>query len=301
MKKAGVNNPDPLPHVNKHLGNIVRMLESSICSSVWNIAGVALAVYVLLIILVAVFQSHFIFFPERRIMATPDLMQLPFEEVAFVTEDNVILFGWFIPREDSKGVVLFCHGNAGNISHRLDSLNIFYRLGLSTFIFDYRGYGRSRGKITEEGTYRDAEAAWNYLIRIKEYHPNEIIIFGRSLGGTIAARLARHHKPKGLIIESTFTSVPDIAARLYPYLPVRLLARYRYKAIDDIRDVRCPVLVVHSRNDEIIPFSHGQKLFEAASNQKEFLEISGSHNEGFLTSGKHYTIGLRSFIDKLSN
>jgi fermentation-respiration switch protein FrsA (DUF1100 family) len=277
------------------------MLESGIWSSVWNIVAAALAVYVILIILVTVLQPHFIFFPERRIMATPKLMQLPFEEVAFVTEDNVILSGWFIPREDSKGVILFCHGNAGNISHRLDSINIFYRLGLSTFIFDYRGYGMSRGKITEEGTYRDAEAAWRYLVRIKEYPPNEIIIFGRSLGGAIAARLAKHHKPKGLIVESTFTSVPDIAASLYPYLPVRLLARYQYKAIDHIREVRSPVLVVHSRNDDIIPFSHGEKLFEAAGNPKEFLEISGTHNEGFLTSGKRYTIGLRSFIDKLSN
>jgi fermentation-respiration switch protein FrsA (DUF1100 family) len=286
---------------NFRRGNAVRMLESSIWSSIWNVVGTALAVYVILIILVAVFQSHFIFFPERRIMATPKLMQLPFEEVAFVTEDNMILSGWFIPRRDSKGVILFCHGNAGNISHRLDSINIFYRLGLSTFIFDYRGYGRSRGKITEEGTYRDAEAAWRYLVRIKEYPPNDIIIFGRSLGGTIATRLAKHHKPKGLIIESTFTSVPDIAAALYPYLPVRLLSRYQYKAIDYIRDVRSPVLVIHSRNDEIIPFSHGQKLFESAGNPKEFLEISGSHNEGFLTAGKHYTIGLRSFIEKLSN
>jgi fermentation-respiration switch protein FrsA (DUF1100 family) len=277
------------------------MLESGIWSSVWNIVAAALAVYVILIILVTVLQPHFIFFPERRIMATPKLMQLPFEEVAFVTEDNVILSGWFIPREDSKGVILFCHGNAGNISHRLDSINIFYRLGLSTFIFDYRGYGMSRGKITEEGTYRDAEAAWRYLVRIKEYPPNEIIIFGRSLGGAIAARLAKHHKPKGLIVESTFTSVPDIAASLYPYLPVRLLARYQYKAIDHIREVRSPVLVVHSRNDDIIPFSHGEKLFEAAGNPKEFLEISGTHNEGFLTSGKRYTIGLRSFIEKLSN
>jgi fermentation-respiration switch protein FrsA (DUF1100 family) len=277
------------------------MLESGIWSSVWNIVAAALAVYVILIILVTVLQPHFIFFPERRIMATPKLMQLPFEEVAFVTEDNVILSGWFIPREDSKGVILFCHGNAGNISHRLDSINIFYRLGLSTFIFDYRGYGMSRGKITEEGTYRDAEAAWRYLVRIKEYPPNEIIIFGRSLGGAIAARLAKHHKPKGLIVESTFTSVPDIAASLYPCLPVRLLARYQYKAIDHIREVRSPVLVVHSRNDDIIPFSHGEKLFEAAGNPKEFLEISGTHNEGFLTSGKRYTIGLGSFIDKLSN
>lgn len=268
-------------------------------SSFWAVVRIVCAAYVMLVVLVAVFQSHFIFFPERSIAATPKRIGLPFENVEFVTEDNFILSGWYIPARDRKGVLLFCHGNAGNISHRLESIELFHRLGLTVFIFDYRGYGGSGGKITEDGTYRDAEAAWRYLVGTQGIDSNEIIVFGRSLGGAIASELATKHTPKGLIIESTFTSVPDIAARLYPYLPVRFLARYRYDAADYISRVRCPVLIVHSRDDEIIPFDHGRRLFETAADPKEMLEISGSHNEGFLLSGKIYLEGLRTFIAQL--
>ena len=193
-------------------------------------------------------------------------------------------------------MVLFCHGNAGNMSHRLESIRVFHRLGLSTLIFDYRGYGQSEGKPTEQGTYLDAEAAWRYLVQRQEVDPAEVFVFGRSLGGAIAAWLARGHTPKALIMESTFTSVPDIAAHLYPYLPVRLLSRFHYNAVDYVRQVNCPVLIVHSRDDEMIPFSHGRRLFETANEPKEFLEIRGSHNEGFMTSADRYEEGLASFL-----
>ncbi len=206
------------------------------------------------------------------------------------------LSGWFVPAERSRGVILFCHGNAGNISHRLESVQVFHRLGLSTFVFDYRGYGQSEGKPTEQGTYLDAEAAWRHLVQKQQVDPTEIIIFGRSLGGAIAAWLARDHPPKALIIESTFTSVRDIGAELYPYLPVRLLSRFDYNAMDYLRQVNCPVLIVHSRDDEIIPFSHGRRLLETANEPKEILEITGTHNEGFMTSAKRYEDGLDSFI-----
>jgi len=195
-------------------------------------------------------------------------------------------------------VILFCHGNAGNISHRLESIQVFHRLGLSTFIFDFRGYGQSEGRPTEQGTYLDAEAAWHYLVRERQMSPTEIIIFGRSLGGSIAAWLAQDHTPKALIIESTFTSVRDIAAELYPYLPVRWLCRFNYNAMDYLHQLNCPVLIVHSRDDEMISFSHGRRLFETANEPKEFLEIMGTHNEGFMTSAKRYEDGLDSFISK---
>jgi len=274
-------------------------MGSNIWSFLWSFVRIAIVIYVVLVILMVVFQSRFIYFPEHRIYETPRLMGLPFEDVSFETSDGVKLSGWFIPVEQPKGVILFCHGNAGNISHRLDSIKIFHRLGLSTFIFDYRGFGQSDGKVTEKGTYLDAEAAWNYLVGKKQAAPSEIIIFGRSLGGAVASWLAKEHTPKGLIIESTFSSVQDIAADLYPYLPVKLLARFHYNAVDYIRRVKCPVMVIHSRNDDIIPFKHGRRLFEAAHEPKEFLEITGSHNEGFLTSGGFYVDGLNSFISKL--
>jgi len=245
-----------------------------------------------------VFQSHFIYFPYREIVATPTDIGLQYEAVSFETKDRVKISGWFIPAENARGVILFCHGNAGNISHRLDKIQIFNRLGLSTFIFDYRGYGQSEGKPTEHGTYLDAEATWNYLISQKQISPDKIILYGESLGGAVAAWLAQNRSARALILESTFTSIRDLGATLYPYLPMRWLARFDYNALEYLRKVHCPVLVIHSRNDEIVPFSHGHLLFEAANQPKEFLEIRGSHNDGFLQSAERYTAGLDDFISQ---
>jgi fermentation-respiration switch protein FrsA (DUF1100 family) len=264
----------------------------------WSVIVVLAGAYIGLAVILMIFQSHFIYFPEREIAATPNEIGLSHEPVSFESADGVKLAGWFIPAEQSRGAVLFCHGNAGNISHRLESIQAFHRLGLSIFIFDYRGYGESEGRITEKGTYLDAEAAWTYLVEQRQVDPTEIVIFGRSLGGTIAAWLAQDHTPKALIIESTFTSVRDIAAQLYPYLPVRLMSRFSYSAIDYIRGVNCPVLIVHSRDDEMIPVSHGRRLFEAANEPKQFLEIRGSHNEGFIVSAQQYHDELDSFISE---
>ena len=237
-----------------------------------------------------------VFYPTREIGMTPDTIGLTFENVTIDTDDGIRLTGWFIPHESGKNVVLFCHGNAGNMSHRLDSIKILYELGLSTFIFDYRGYGRSTGKPSEKGTCTDAGAAWRYLVIERGIDPKRIIIFGRSLGGAIAAQLAYKHTPKVLILESSFTSVPDIGSQLYPWLPVRLFSRFHYPTITFVKDTACPVLVVHSSEDDLIPFNHGRELFEAASEPKEFLEIRGSHNEGFLVTGQPYKDGLRSFL-----
>ncbi len=264
----------------------------------WSVVVILVGSFLCLALILTVFQSRLVYFPERAIAATPDLMGLSYEVVEFDASDGVKLSGWFVPAEDRRGVVLFFHGNAGNISHRLESIDVFHRLRLSVFIFDYRGYGQSEGRVTEKGTYLDAEAAWRYLLDERQVDPGEIYIFGRSLGGAVGSWLAQDHTPRALIVESTFTSIPDIAAQLYPFLPVRRLARFRYSAIDYVQQVSCPVLIVHSRDDEMIRFSHGRKLFEAANEPKQFLEIRGSHNEGFITSAKLYVDGLDSFISK---
>ena len=128
--------------------------------------------------------------------------------------------------------------------------------------------------------------------------PDKIIIFGRSLGGAVASWQARNHKPGALIIESTFTSVPDLGAKVYPFLPVKLISRFKYDTEGYLEGVNCPVLIVHSPDDEMMPYKHGQRLFEAANEPKEFLKISGSHNEGFIISGKLYEEGLDAFISK---
>jgi len=244
-------------------------------------------------------QSRLVYHPQRDIIATPDQIGLSYEVVAFEAADGVRLSGWFVPAEGApRGVILFCHGNAGNISHRLESIRLFHHLGLSTFIFDYRGYGQSKGKPTERGTYLDAEAAWRYLVQERQVSPVEIIVFGRSLGGAIGAWLAQDHTLRALIVESTFTSVGDMGAQLYPYLRVRLLSRFDYNAVGYLSKVDCPVLVVHSRDDEMIPFSHGRRLFDAAGEPKAFLEIRGTHNEGFVTSAERYQDGLDSFVSR---
>ncbi len=234
--------------------------------------------------------------PSRKLTADPLKIGLSFDEVTIKTSDEVKLHGWFVPAAQEEGVLLFFHGNAGNISHRLDSLALFHRLGLSTLIIDYRGYGQSGGRVSEEGTYLDAEAAWRYLVDVKNIEPAQIIIFGRSLGGSIGAHLAARYQPGGLIVESAFTSVPDMAASLYPFLPVRLLSKFRYDTGKALQECECPVLIIHSSEDEIIPYSHGEELFAIAPEPKMFLSIRGGHNDGFLVSGSKYREGLERFM-----
>lgn len=248
--------------------------------------------------LFGIFQSKLIYFPSPVVEATPRQIDLYYEDIYFESADGIRLSGWYIPAKEERGSILFCHGNAGNISHRLDSISIFHRLGMSVLIFDYRGYGRSEGKPCERGSYLDALAAWQFLVE-KKHVPNEkIAIFGRSLGGAIAAWLAKEHTPGGLILESTFTSIVDIASDLYPYLPVKWLARFRYNALDYVSSVKCPVLIAHSRDDDIIPFEHAERLFKVAEEPKYFLEMKGSHNDGFIVSGRIYSDGLNSFLAK---
>ena len=241
-------------------------------------------------------QSQFIYFPDRKIIKTPENEGLSYESVYFETEDGVKISGWWIPSPKHRGIVLFCHGNAGNISNRLDSIRIFYGLGLSTFIFDYRGYGNSYGKPSEKGTYMDAAAAWNYLVRTRNISPDHIIIFGRSLGGSIACWLVQDHRPRMLIVESTFTTIREAANNLFPSFIVSLILRYKYSTIEYIKNVQCPILIIHSLDDELIPFDHGDKLYKLARVPKEFLKIYGSHNEGFLQSLELYQSGLNAFI-----
>jgi hypothetical protein len=169
-------------------------------------------------------------------------------------------------------------------------------LGLDVFIFDYRGYGQSEGKPSEAGTYADSEAARQWLIDHRDVKDEDLLIWGRSLGAAMAARLAREHPPRALVIESGFTSFPDVAAEFYPYLPVRWIARFNYPVIDYVKDVKCPVLVVASRDDEIIPFAHGERIFAAAPSPKAMLEISGTHNDGYVTAGEVYLEGVVEFL-----
>ena len=253
--------------------------------------------YAALLLLVFFAQSYLIYFPQRNITFTPDREGLAYEPVTIATADKETLHGWFVPAPSAaKGTILFFHGNAGNISHRRDYLLTFYRFGYNTFIFDYRGYGRSSGSPSETGTYQDASAAWQYLTEIKAIPPSRIVLFGESLGGAVAAWLAAKQKPGALVLASVFISVPDLASELYPFLPVRLLSRFQYNTIDYLQSVVCPVVIAHSRQDEIVPFWHGQALFQVAAEPKLFLTLEGGHNEGFIFSRKEWAMALDDFI-----
>jgi len=260
-----------------------------------------LACYALLALVVYLMQARMLYLPDvpgRTLDRTPADIGTDYQDVSIQTTDGVTLHGWYIPGSGDR-VLLFFHGNAGNISHRLESIRQFLHLGLSVLIIDYRGYGQSEGRTTEKGIYRDAEAAWHYLTETVNTPDNRIIVFGRSMGASAAAYLAARHHPLALIIESSFTSVPDVAREYYPWLPVRWLSRLRHSAKEFVQDNDSPVLVVHSRDDEIVPFHHGESIFAAAKEPKSFLEIRGTHIDAYVSDEQNYLAGLRSFLDGL--
>ena len=238
-------------------------------------------------------------FPSRAHAGTPADVGLDYASVAIPTADGEVLDAWFVPGRPGRATVLFFHGNAGNISHRLESLALFHRLGASVLIVDYRGYGRSTGTPDEQGTYEDALAAWRWLTGPGKVPAREVVVFGRSLGGAVAAWLAAEADPAGLIVESAFRSVPALAAEIYPFLPVRALARLQYDTEAHLGRVECPVLVVHSRDDEISPFAHAEALQAAAPAGTRLLELAGGHNEGFLESGETWLAGIDAFLSGL--
>jgi fermentation-respiration switch protein FrsA (DUF1100 family) len=267
---------------------------------IWQVLAMLAAVYGGLALLLTVFQSRLVFFPEtgREILATPAQIGFTYEDIQLQTSDGISLRGWLIPAPQPRGTVLFLHGNAGNISHRLDSVQMFHRLGYSTLTFDYRGFGNSGDAPSEEGSYRDAEAAWRYLTEQQHIPSCRIVLFGESLGGAVAAWLAARQKPGALVIASGFTSVPDLGQQLYPFLPVRWLARIHYNTRGYLRAVSAPVLVAHSPDDDIIPFEHGRALFTAAHPPKQFFELAGGHNDGFIFMREVWVKVLADFLDE---
>ena len=286
--RQGVSSSNHRLFVPGHMTNLIRLLIA------------AAMIYLALVAFMYLLQSRFVHLPHipgRTLVTTPAALGLEYDSVELVTEDGITLHGWFVPAKEARGTVLFFQGNAGNISHRLDSLQIFRQLRLNSFIIDYRGYGNSEGRPSEHGLYRDAEAAYHYLVEAREIPPERIVLFGRSLGAAVAARTARYFPTAGLIAESGFISVPELGAEHYPFLPVRLLSRLQYDTRAHLAQSDVHVLVVHSREDEIIPYRHGLALQSAAGERARLLTITGDHNTGFLHSGDQYRKGLAAFLD----
>lgn len=259
-------------------------------------------IYVLVVALMWAFQERLLYLPNagREHVATPADRGLAWEAVTLTTEDDVALDAWWVPAPEPRASLLFFHGNAGNISHRLESIAQFHRLGLSVLIVDYRGYGRSEGRPSEAGTALDARAAWQWL-RDAGNETDEIVVFGRSLGAAVAAELAasleeQQAAPAAVILESPFRSVPALAQELYPFLPVRWLARIDYPVETYVTQISAPLLVIHSYDDEITPFDQGEAVYRAAQQPKQLLEIQGGHNTGFLDSEPDYSEGIDAFL-----
>lgn len=268
------------------------------------LAGFLLALYAGVALFLWAAQPRLVYypaFPTRELVRTPAHAGLDHEDVRLQADDGIALHGWYVPGPRPEApVVLFFHGNAGNIGERLDTLRLLHDAGAATLIIDYRGYGRSEGRPDEAGTYRDADAAWRWLRHSREVASRDIVILGRSLGGPIAAHLAARTRPAGLILESTFTSLPDLAADHYPWMPVRLLTRYRYDTRAYLADVTCPVLVIHGRDDDLVPFAHAERLAAVRPPVVDLVALDGGHDGAFLVSGRFYRDTLAAFLRRVT-
>lgn len=261
-----------------------------------RLAVVVVATYAGVCVLVGWFQARLIYFPSRDLRSTPADIGLAYEEVTLQTEDRVALGAWSVSAPQARGTVIYCHGNAGNIADRLTGIRLLAGMGVNVLAFDYRGYGRSEGSPDEQGTYRDADAAWRYVVEARGEAAERVILFGESLGGAVAIELASRRPVGALIVEATFTSLVDVAQRHYPLLPVGLLLRHRYDSIERIGLVPCPKLFIHAREDELVPPELARRLYDKAQPPKRFLETPGGHNTGGFTYGSDYAQQVAEFL-----
>jgi uncharacterized protein len=248
-------------------------------------------------------EDQFIFHPSATIEHTPLQVGLDFEDVFFATRDGLRLNGWFVPHRQARSTLVWFHGNAGNIGHRVENIKLLHdRVKVNIFIFDYRGYGRSEGSVSEEGTYLDGEAALDFVQKRFGTEHKKIILFGRSLGAAVAAEMANRFESQGLILETPFVSIPEMARVLLPFLPIRPLLRTRYDVRKTIQKIKTPLLVLHGDRDEVIPFAQGKMVFDAAPEPKKFFTIAGArHNDTYLIGGELYFQQLQTFIDWTSS
>jgi hypothetical protein len=234
-------------------------------------------------------ESFFIYFPQSQFDFSPEEFRLQYREAFFNTEDGERLHGWFFPAEKDSPVILHSHGNAGNISHRLDLVQPFLRRGLSVFLFDYRGFGKSSGRPSETGLYQDGLAAWSYLVEKERIASENIVLHGHSIGAAVAIEVALQKKVRGLVIESAFTSTKEMAKTMALFALLSPIFPSHYNNLGKIPRVSAPKLIVHGQRDEIVPFAMGLKLFEAATDPKFFYPVKDAgHNDVFVIGGEKY-------------
>jgi uncharacterized protein len=259
---------------------------------------------IILFVMLRWFEYRQVYQPSRAFDATAQDLGRPAEDVYFETEDGVKLNAWFFPAAPgaprADWVWLLCHGNAGNISHRLRHASVLLDTGAAVLLFDYRGYGRSRGRPTEAGTYLDARAAHAWLCR-RGYDPERIMVLGESLGGAVGAELALREPVGGLALVAAFTSVPDLGAELFPWLPVRRLGTIGYRTEEKLAEVRVPVMVIHGPGDSLVPFRHAERNYAAVRGPKQLWTIPGDHNDFLWVDVSRYGEGLRRFMELLES
>jgi fermentation-respiration switch protein FrsA (DUF1100 family) len=252
--------------------------------------------YLLFCAILYLLQDKMLFVPTKNLEALPSDAGLQYQDVFFTSSDNTELHAWYIPSDKKRAVVLLSHGNGGNISHRIEKLSMLHALNLDVFIYDYRGYGKSSGTPTESGIYLDAMAAWDYITKSKGIKPEEIVLYGESLGSAVSIELASNVPVAAIIIEGGFTSLRELAQRLLPYVPARYLCRYDFDSLSKVKGLMYPKLFIHSIDDEIVPFTMGKRLFVEAPGPKGFLQLSGGHNDGFYISKHIYMEGIKAFL-----
>jgi hypothetical protein len=259
----------------------------------WLVLG-----YLAVVVVAMIFEDSLIYFPSKYPEGDWQPAGLAFEDAWFQSADGTRLHGWYVAHPNPRAVILFCHGNAGNLSHRAPTAEILQRLvGCSVLMFDYRGYGRSEGTPDEEGILADARAARGWLARQAGIAESDVVMMGRSVGGAVAVDLAAADGAKGLVLESTFTSIPDVAAFHYPWLPVRLVLRTQFNSLKKIPNYHGPLLQSHGDADTIVPYALGRRLFEAANEPKHFITLpGGDHND---PQDRAYYDELIRFLDGL--
>lgn len=260
------------------------------------VLAILAALYILLLAGVWAVQEKLMF--GRRtteLIATPADRGWAYEDV-WIDVAGEKTHAWWVPVENARGTVLFAHGSGRNISGYLNDVEIFRELGLSVLLYDYGGYGASSGTPSEARCYEDAQAMWEHLVRERSLPPEKIVLAGSSMGSGVTTYLASQVSPGGVILESAFTSVPDLLAEGYPFIPARWLCRIRLDNLGLVGHLQCPVLIVHSRDDSVVPFGHGERLYERAASPKLFAEISGAHYGGKFASRETYTAALKNYF-----
>lgn len=245
-------------------------------------------------------QEEFIFHPNTE--SSPDVADLPIKDYYIATPDGVVIHSWWMPLDSAKKTILYFHGNAGSVPGGEKRMRFFREMGYNVFAAEYREFGRSKGKIKkEEDLYVDAQTAYDFLIQKLHVKPNEIVIWGWSLGGAVSTELASKNPCHSLVLEGTFCSIQEMAKKLFWFYPFKWLSRYSMPTIDKINKIQCPVLFAHSKDDKTIPINQGKQLFETYNGKKMFIEIHGDHNHAFLDSQDELIKKANQFLNSIDS